>query len=308
MLLYETAPVGMALIDRNCRFLKVNQRFADLGARDVDSHLGRSIRDIHPMLADRMEGCIAEVFERGREITNVDVTVRLEGGRGQDFLIDFYPYDEDGEASAVGVIVKEVTEVKRLEREARRLMDELQHRVKNTLATVLSIVNQTVKTKGDKDALVDTLKKRIGALAATHDLLTQADWRSVPLQTIIEAELRPFDHKDRIVLRGPMVMLPPKHALTITLTLHELATNAAKYGAIAHPNGKLEVDWSVNVDEAGQRLTLHWTETGVPVAKKSPRDSFGAKLIRNAVKHDLRGESDYRLADDGVKCTVSFDF
>jgi two-component system CheB/CheR fusion protein len=260
------------------------------------------------MLAERMEGCIAEVFEHERELTNVDITVRLDGEHAQDFLIDFYPYNEGDETMAVGVIVKEVTEVKRLEREARRLMDELQHRVKNTLATVLSIVNQTVKTKTDKNDLVHSLKNRIGALAATHDLLTQADWRSVPLRAIIDAELRPFDHHERITLRGPPVMLPPKHALCMTLTLHELATNAAKYGAIAHAAGKLQVDWSVNVDDSGQRLTLHWSETGVPVAKKAPKDSFGAKLIRNAVKHDLKGTCDYRLAEDGVKCAVSFAF
>ncbi|HEX5005617.1 MAG TPA: CheR family methyltransferase, partial [Hyphomonadaceae bacterium] len=306
--LYETAPVGMALIDRNNRFLKVNERFADFVGRDVESHVGRTIRDIQPAFAERMEGCIAEVFEHKREVTNVDITARLDGEHAQDFLIDFFPYDEDDQTMAVGVIVKEVTEVKRLEREARRLMDELQHRVKNTLATVLSIINQTVKTKADKQDLVDALKNRIGALAATHDLLTQADWRSVPLQSIIDAELRPFDHQDRITLRGPTVMLPPKHALCITLTLHELATNAAKYGALAHPAGKLDLEWSVKVDEAGQRLTLHWTETGVPVAKKAPKDSFGAKLIRNAVKHDLKGQCDYRLAEDGVKCAISFSF
>jgi two-component system CheB/CheR fusion protein len=228
--------------------------------------------------------------------------------RVRDFLIDFYPYHEDGLVTAVGIVLKDVTELRRLEKELRRLMDELQHRVKNTLATVASIVMQTVSAKADRADLVNTLKLRIGALAATHNLLTQRNWRDASLQEIIDAELTPFHRDDRIRLNGPPVMLPPKHALTLTLTLHELATNAAKYGALAHEGATLEIDWIVTVDGAGRELTLNWRELGVPGTPEDVSESFGTRFIKNAVVHDLQGRCDHRLAPGGISCTITCPF
>jgi two-component system CheB/CheR fusion protein len=307
--LYKTAPVGMAMVDRNRRFLRVNQHFADLAANTIDVLIGRKLEDMIPALAERMAAPIAEVFEQAKEAVNVDATVRFNGNAARDFMIDFYPYEEDGRVAAVGVILKDVTELRRLEKELRRLMDELQHRVKNTLATVASIVNQTVGSKNERADLVDTLKRRIGALATTHNLLTMQDWRDASLRDILDAELTPYDHKDRIRLDGPAVRLPPKHALSLTLTLHELATNAAKYGALAHEGGTLTIDWIVSVDAAGRCLTLRWLETGVPgMPPAHIKESFGSRLIKSAVVHDLQGTCDYRLVTGGLNCTLSMRF
>ncbi|HEY0686217.1 MAG TPA: chemotaxis protein CheB [Steroidobacter sp.] len=307
--LYKTAPVGLAMVDRNLRFLRVNQRFADFAAYDMDSLVGRALEDMMPALAARMTTPVKEVFDQAKEAVNLDATVRMSDDLVRDFLIDFYPYEEEGRVTAVGVVLKDVTEVRRLEKELRRLMDELQHRVKNTLATVASIVNQTVTSKSERSELVDTLKRRIGALAATHTLLTLRDWRDASLRDILEAELTPYDHKDRIDLEGPDVRLPPKHALSLTLTLHELATNAAKYGALAHGAGKLEVHWVVSVDARGRQLTLQWIESGVTnVSSTEIKPGFGTRLIKSAVAHDLQGTCDYRLADGGLNCTLSLRF
>ncbi len=261
--LYRTAPVGMALVDCNRRCLKINQHFAAITGETAENHVGRPLKDAVPGLVEKIDRAISEVFERSEDILNLEVTLRVNGKTAQDFLIDIYPYEEDGRVTAVCLLIKEVTELRHLEKELRRLMDELQHRVKNTLATVASIVNQTVSTKSDRTELVDTLKKRLGALAATHDLLTLHDWQGASLRQILETELRPFDHRDRIKLSGPVVDLPPKHALSLTLTLHELATNAAKYRAVSQAGGKLNIDWAVNVDASGRRLTLSWLESGV---------------------------------------------
>lgn len=306
--LYKTAPVGMALVDRNYRYLKANQRFADAVGLPIEGLMGRTLVDTATNLTERMHGPIAEVFERCAEITSVEATVRANGESAEDFLIDFYPYEEDGRVVAAGIIFKDVTELRRLEKELRRLMDELQHRVKNTLATVASIVNQTVATKANQNELVETLKQRIGALAATHDLLTQHDWRHVSLLDIIEAELNPFEQTNRIALKGPRVSLPPKHALTVTMTLHELATNAAKYGALAHADGKLTIDWVVREDGAGRHLIMTWTETGFPGPAAAVKESFGTRLIKNAVVYDLQGQCDYQLSPGGVICTLSCPF
>ncbi|HEX4893523.1 MAG TPA: chemotaxis protein CheB, partial [Hyphomicrobiaceae bacterium] len=148
--LYKTAPVGMALVDRNRRFLKINQQFATLGGRPIDDLLGRSLAEALPALSEKMDRAITEVFQLARDVTNLEISVRLHGAAIQDFLIDLYPYEEDGRVIAVGVILKEVTELRRLEKELRLMMYELQHRVKNTLATVTSIVNQTAVSKADR--------------------------------------------------------------------------------------------------------------------------------------------------------------
>src|SRR5438105_1927280 len=289
------------------RFQKINERFADVTGQPIEKLIGRTLLDNAPGLTERMKGPIAEVFERAKEITNVEVTMRVNGNGAQDFLIDFYPYEEDGRVTAAGIIFKDVTELRRLEKELRRLMDELQHRVKNTLATVASIVNQTVGSNTNQEDLVETLKRRIGALAATHNLLTQQDWRDASLLDIIEAELNPYHHRDRIRLNGPKVRLPPKHALTLTLTLHELATNAAKYGALAHDGGKLNIEWMVSEDGAGRRLTMTWVETGFP-GPQDVKQSFGTRLIRNAVVYDLQGRCDYELSSAGVSCWLCAPF
>lgn len=307
--LYKTAPVGLALVDRNRRYLKVNQHFAELNGQPIEQHIGRTLQEMLPGLSERMERPIAEVFDQVSAVTNLEASVRLDGEPVRDFLIDFYPYHEDGIVTAVGIVLKDVTELRRLERDLRRLMDELQHRVKNTLATVASIVTQTVASKADPTELVDTLKMRIGALAATHNLLTHRNWRDVSLQEILNAELKPFDQENRVKTNGPPVLLPPKPALTITLTLHELATNAAKYGALAHEGAVLEIDWTVNVDSEGHELTINWRESGVPgIATGNVRESFGTRLIKNAVVHDLQGHCDHRLEADGLHCTITFPF
>ena len=307
--LYKTAPVGMALVDRNRRYLKINQHFAELNGQPIEKHIGRTLEEMIPGLSQKMERPIAEVFERATAVMNLEVSVRLNGEAIRDFLIDFYPYEEDALTTAVGIVLKDVTELRRLEKELRRLMDELQHRVKNTLATVASIVNQTVATQASRADLIDTLKLRIGALAATHNLLTQRNWKDASLQEILKAELKPFDHGERIKQNGPPVMLPPKHALTMTLTLHELATNAAKYGALAHEGGQLAIDWMVSVDGDGRELTLNWRESSVPgIVPDGVKVSFGTQLIKNAVVHDLGGTSDHALLPGGVTCTITIPF
>jgi two-component system CheB/CheR fusion protein len=307
--LYRTAPVGMALIDSNRRYLKLNHHFASLTGAEGHDYVGRMLDELTPALSERMEAPIAEVFKDQKEVVNIAVTVRMNGESARDFLIDFYPYEEDGRVVAVGVILKDVTELRRLDRELRRLMDELQHRVKNTLATVASIVNQTVASKSNRAELVDTLKRRIGALAATHNLLTIQDWRGASLRDILHAELTPYDADGRITLGGPNVALPPKHALCVTLTLHELATNAAKYGALTQPGATLKVEWRISEDASGKRLTISWREEGLANASTGKvKESFGSKLIKQAVAHDLQGECDYRLEPDRLTCVISFPF
>jgi len=304
--LYKTAPVGMALVDRNCRYLKINQHFAELIGAPAQAHIGRTVEETAPSLFERMSRPIAEVFEQGREIVNLDVTVRTEAGTLQDFLIDIYPYKEEGRVTAVGIVLKDVSELRRLEKETRHLMDELQHRVKNTLATVNSIISQTTATKQGHPDLADTLKKRISALAKTHDLLMSRDWQGASLHDILKSELTPFGETRTIRMDGPAVDLSSKHAISLTLTVHELATNAAKYGALSKNGGTLDVTWVVKADGAGSEVTIDWVERfAAPVDIGTPVESFGTRLIKNVVAHDLRGSCAHHLDRHGLTCRIT---
>ena len=267
------------------------------------------MRDTAAGLFDNIAQPMAEVFERGEGVTDLETTIRTGDSVMRDFMVDLYPYVEDGSVKAVGLILKDVTELRRLEKEMRRLMDELQHRVKNTLATVNSIINQTINSTGNRAEMADTLKRRIGALAATHDLLTSGDWNGVSLQKILEFELEPYENTKRVKLHGPVVDLPPKHALALTLTLHELTTNAAKYGALSDKGETLDIDWAVKMDGAGREVTINWIEeVSTPIKTTPVVENFGMKLIKNAVKYDLRGKCEYALRPEGLNCRITVPF
>ena len=183
------------------------------------------------------------------------------------------------------------------------LTRELNHRVKNTLANVLSIITLTRRRAHTLDEFADGLDGRIRALSATHDLLTQSDWNTTPIAAVAAAELAPYTRSEdgALIMEGPPVELAPNDALSLGLALHELATNAAKYGALSVPGGQVTIRWSL----ADQDLArIKWIERGGPrVPSKRPR-GFGTDLIEKIVAHELRNPVDLVFAPDGVRCTV----
>lgn len=183
------------------------------------------------------------------------------------------------------------------------LTRELNHRVKNTLANVLSIVTLTRRRATTLDEFADGLDGRIRALSATHDLLTQSDWGTTPIAAVATAELAPYTRSEdeALVMEGPPVELAPNDALSLGLALHELATNASKYGALSVPGGQVAIRWSL-VEENLARI--EWIERGGPkVAARRPR-GFGTDLIEKIVAHELRNPVDLQFAAEGVRCTL----
>lgn len=183
------------------------------------------------------------------------------------------------------------------------LTRELNHRVKNTLANVLSIITLTRRRAKTLDEFADGLDGRIRALSATHDLLTQSDWGTTPIAAVVAAELAPYTRSEDGVLQaeGPPVELAPNDALSLGLALHELATNASKYGALSVPGGQVSIRWSL----AGENLArIEWIERGgPPVPAERPR-GFGTDLIEKIVAHELRNPVDLVFAPEGVRCTL----
>lgn len=187
------------------------------------------------------------------------------------------------------------------------LTRELNHRVKNTLANVLSIVALTRRRSADIDSFVAGLVGRIRALSATHDLLTQSDWGTTPIRAVIAAELAPYvqeglEQSDRAIdIRGPHVELAPNDALSLGLAIHELATNASKYGALSRPGGRVEIHWQMMTDSL---VRIEWTEQGGPPVAEHRVRGFGTELIEKIVAHELRNPVDLHFAPDGVRCSL----
>ena len=183
------------------------------------------------------------------------------------------------------------------------LTRELNHRVKNTLANVLSIVSLTRRRAADLDSFVESLTGRIRALSATHDLLTQSDWGTTPIRAVIEAELAPYagGGAQLVAMRGPDVELAPNDALSLGLALHELATNAAKYGSLTTVEGRVSVTWEL-VTPALARI--EWSEAGGPPVQEVRRRGFGTDLIEKIVAHELRNPVELDFATQGVRCTL----
>ena len=183
------------------------------------------------------------------------------------------------------------------------LTRELNHRVKNTLANVLSIVALTRRRASDIDEFAEGLDGRIRALSATHDLLTRSEWGRTPLKAVVETELAPYARETgpSISMDGPDIDLAPKDALSLGLAIHELATNAAKYGALSCPEGHLEVEWSKEGDD---RARINWQERGGPPVPEKRGRGFGLDLIEKIVAHELESPVEMIFDPEGVRCTL----
>lgn len=188
------------------------------------------------------------------------------------------------------------------------LTRELNHRVKNTLANVLSILSLTRRRASGLDDFADSLEGRIRALSATHDLLTVTDWGTTPIRAVIEAELQHFREAldDAIMLEGPELELAPNDALSFGLAVHELATNAAKYGALSVPGGKVTIRWQRGGEPGAETewAEVEWQETGGPPVAAQRRRGFGTELIEKVVAHELRQPVTLDFAPGGVRCVL----
>lgn len=200
----------------------------------------------------------------------------------------------------LGEQVGRVLERKRTEAHQRLLVNELNHRVKNTLAIVQSIATQTFKGKNTDEAARNAFESRLAALAAAHDLLTAENWEAAPLRQVVEeAGLGCGVPGDRISVTGPDLRLQPKTAVSIAMALHELCTNAVKYGALSTPSGRVDIAWEIVAGEPG-RLRLSWKEKGGPPVAAPARRGFGSRLIERGLASELGGSAELHFLPSGV--------
>jgi PAS domain S-box-containing protein len=206
----------------------------------------------------------------------------------------------------LGEQVGRVLERKRTEEHQKLLINELNHRVKNTLAIVQSVAHQTLKGEDTSERTRRALESRLSALAGAHDLLTSENWESASLSSVVRgAGLGCGASESRFSAGGPEVRLQPQTVVSVAMAIHELCTNAVKYGALSNETGSVGVRWDVESDDDGvRRLRLVWEESGGPPVAPPPRRGFGTRLIERGLAADLGGTARIAFHPGGVVCTV----
>jgi two-component sensor histidine kinase len=214
-------------------------------------------------------------------------------------------FDAERQPLRMTGVCMDITERKQAEQRLGLVLQELRHRVKNMLAVVQSLAGQTLRHAGSLEAFSDAFHGRLAGLAGAHDLLVDGNWAGTGLRQLVMGQVSPFlGQQDRLRLAGPNLTLPSNAVLTLGMTLHELATNAAKYGALSTAAGSVEVTWSAAPGADGRQLVLVWRERGGPVVAPPRHRSFGTKLIETGIAHELDGEVALTFAPEGVRCEL----
>jgi PAS domain S-box-containing protein len=233
-----------------------------------------------------------------------DVECILERPNGERVRFMSYPtpiHDQSGLlVGAVNMLV-DTSEVHRLNARQKILIDELNHRVKNTLATVQALALQTFP-RNERPEAVDAFLARLLALSKAHDHLTRDHWESAELAALLNDVLRHLEGVgERIQLYGPPLRIAPRVALTLAMTFNELATNAMKYGALSNADGAVTAAWRTE----GEHLLLHWRESGGPPVAPVERRGFGTRMIQRGIESELGGKAELRFAPEGLECDLA---
>ena len=300
---YNHALVGIAEVDQSGAILRANEQFSVVTGYSLHELRRMTIFDItHPADLAMERRLFSEQWSR-REATYTTEKryVRKDGAVIWVELAASLVDSEDG-GEPYGVrILRDITDKKRAEEQQRLLLQELNHRVKNTLTVVQGLAHQTFRNSAVPDELLRSFEGRLAALAAAHGLLMKQTWESTPIGEATEAALRPFrGDSGRISVSGPTILLTPSATITLTLGLHELATNAAKYGALSNRTGAVDVGWTID----GEALTLVWRERDGPPVVPPEKTGFGTRLLERAVASDLGGTVEVEFDPAGLVCTI----
>ena len=304
------APVWMTSVEGGITF--ANEAFAEFAGVDAEALLGDAwIRMIHP---DDIAGvgakrAAARDAPDGPRAYGFEARFLCVGGIYRWMVANARPQiDARGQFQGYIGMAMDMTETKTAEARQRLLINELNHRVKNTLASIQSIVRQTLRPEETPAPVRERLIERLLAMSAAHDVLTRESWEGAAVDDIVRQGLAPFvDDQDpgqdpgRVVISGPSLRVGASTALSLALAVHELATNAAKYGALSIPAGKVAVAWEQTGED---RAVLTWTERGGPPVRAPERKGFGTRLLDRGLAGDLGGRPELTFAVEGVRAVL----
>ncbi|TIX45553.1 MAG: PAS domain-containing protein, partial [Mesorhizobium sp.] len=296
--LFESTDIATIFLDRNLvvrTFTPAASSFFNLRLSDV----GRPLTDLSSQLDyPELKRHIGAVFETGETLSHH--LARDDNGRFH--LVRINPYrDKSGGIQGVVVTLIDVTTLAQAEERQQVLISELNHRVKNMLAVVASITNRTRENSASKDEFADALIGRLQAMSRAYSLLSRESWTEASVEELLRQELDPFG-AERFELHGKRVSLKPVQGLSFGMAIHELATNAAKYGALSKPAGRIVVKWSVS--DGTFRLT--WREKGGPRIKEPTDSGFGLTLLRGEIGYRLGGKVETSFHSNGLEAEIAF--
>ena len=303
----RAALVGSYAYDVNKGTMQVSQGYAaihGLPEGTTEASYSEWRTRVHPEDLGRAEELRDQAFADRRKEDNAEYRIVLPTNevrwierRGS------ISYGEDGRPERVVGVNIDVTERKHAERHRRALNAELDHRVKNVLATVSAIIGQTQEASRSPVDFAGALNNRIKSLAGTHELLSQSHWRGVPLADIIRREFAPYDTNNTDI-GGPGVMLKAEATQAVATVLHELTTNAAKYGAFSNQAGRVSVQWQWLNNGLQNRLIIEWQEAGGPPVLAPSQSGYGTSIIRELIPFELGGKVELVFASKGIGCRL----
>ncbi len=221
-------------------------------------------------------------------------------------------YDEPENVVQHFISLIDFTKLHEKQEHAEMMVDELNHRVKNTLSTVQSITRQALRASDDPNVVGRLIESRLFALSRSHDVLTHNNWQGAQLRDLVIAALKPFEvakgHAERCQIEGEDIRIEPKVALALGIAFHELATNAIKYGSLSNDVGTVLITWDTEVRPTEKRLVLSWREKGGPVVVPPTHRGFGSQVIERGLAYELGGEVRLDYLPEGLTCTMDLPY
>jgi PAS domain S-box-containing protein len=270
----------------------------------AEEAVGKPVTILIPPERHNEESGILVRLRRGERIDHYETVRRRKDGTLIDISLTVSPVkDAHGKIVGAAKIARDITDRKRNDEHIATLAREAEHRTKNILATVQATVN--LSRSDTPEGLKRAIEGRIQALAKLHDLFVDSHWTGAALASIASQELAPYagGNERRVQIDGPSVWLAPNTAQAIGVTLHELVTNAAKYGSLSVSGGRVGISWLRAPDE---RLILRWSESGGPVVKKPTLQGFGTSVIQQMIRRQLKGEMHLDWRPEGLECEIVF--
>ena len=266
--------------------------------------VGKSITILLPADRSNEEPAILNRVRDGEHVDHYETVRQRKDGSLIHISLSVSPIkNRSGEIVGASKISRDITERKRSEAQIALLAREAEHRAKNMLANVLAAVH--LSRSDTPDGLKRAIEGRVQALANVHSLVVQSGWTGAELRSIVMQELSPYsrDGDGRAHIEGPLLLLEPDTAQAIAITLHELTTNAAKYGALSVSDGRIHVEWSQT--QSG-RVALRWTETHGPAVKQPTRQGFGTRVIESVIGTHLKGQVRFVWSEQGLACEIAW--
>lgn len=304
---YEHAAIGITEVLPDGTFIRVNEAICGITGRSREELLNtRLFTYSAPEDIDLDRQSFLQQVAGELEFYSVEKRFKRKDGRVIWLSVRSSPVrDARGRLLYLVRVVQDISERKAAERRQKLLIDELNHRVKNTLARVQSLASQTARAAPTPEAFRERFEGRLIALSKAHDQLTMHHWENADLRDVIDDSLAPYAGAGRVALRGENVVLRPRAVLTLAMVFHELTTNAAKYGALSAPGGRIEISWQITARSSHPpRLQIDWIEHGGPAVVEPGQRGFGSKLIEGSVAGELSGSTRLIFAPEGLRCEI----